>query len=238
MSLIGQLQYLLHTRPELSYYVNKLKRHTTKTRIIHWQAAQHVLAYVNGTLDMRLVFCNNGDQAVTLTPQFFSDADYAQNAETRKSITGVTVNLAGASILARSIQQPTVADSTLAAEVIALHSIVKDAIWVRHMLEWMGFLQHQPSIIWCDNRGAVFNCEDGGLRSKTKHLDIKYMFIREMVRQNLIKIKHIPTDQMIADILTKHLGWIKFTKYASALGLMKGSVLETSDVINHAEERS
>ena len=63
--------------------------------------------------------------------------------------------------------------------------------------------------------GELFNCEDGGLRSKTKHLDIKYIFIREMVRQNLIKIQHIPTDEMIADILTKHLGWIKFTKFAS-----------------------
>ena len=72
--------------------------------------------------------------------------------------------------------------------------------------------------------GAVQNCEDGADCHKTKHLDIKYMFIREAVRNGLVKIKHIGTDHMLADILTKGLRRIRFEKCRKGLGLMKGSI--------------
>ena len=77
--------------------------------------------------------------------------------------------------------------------------------------------------------GAVHNCEDGADRHKTKHLDIKYLFIREAVRKGLVKIRHIGTDHMVADIFTKGLRRQTFERCRKELGLMKGSVWE--DVI-------
>jgi len=96
-------------------------------------------------------------------------------------------------------------------------------------LDWIGYPQNQATTLWCDNMGAVRNCEDGADRHKTKHLDIKYMFIREAVRNGMVKIKHIGTEQMLADILTKGLRRQRFEKCRKGLGLMKGSVW--SDVI-------
>ena len=86
------------------------------------------------------------------------------------------------------------ADLTVAAETIAVHSLVKEIMWLRNFLEWLGYPQQSPTSLWCDNMGAVQNCEDGADHHKTKHLDIKYMFIREAARNGLVKIKHIGTE--------------------------------------------
>ena len=78
--------------------------------------------------------------------------------------------------------------------------------------------------LWCDNSCTVRNSGEGAERNKTKHMDIKYMFIRDIVRQGLVEIKHIRTSEMVADALTKGLGWIRFEGHAMKMGLMKGSV--------------
>ena len=65
-----------------------------------------------------------------------------------------------------------VADPTVAAETIALHSLVKEAVWSRNFLSWVGYTQKEATKLNCDNRGAVRNCEDGAERHKTKHLDV------------------------------------------------------------------
>ena len=153
----------------------------------------------------------------------FSDADFAGDKETRRSTSGILITMCGAVIFASSKRQPIIADSTVAAEAIALYGLVKEIIWLRYFLEWLGYPQLLPTSLWCDNMGAVHNCEDGADRHKTKHLDIKYMFIREAVRRGLVKIRHIGTDRMIADILTKGLRRQIFERCRKGLGLMKGS---------------
>ena len=78
--------------------------------------------------------------------------------------------------------------------------------------------------LWCDNSCTVRNSGEGAERNKTKHMDIKYMFIWDIVRQGLVDIKHIRMLEMVADALTKGLGWIWFEGHATKMGLMKGSV--------------
>ena len=121
-------------------------------------------------------------------PKCYSDADFAGDKETRRSTSGMTILLCGASIVASSKRQPTVADSTVAAEIIALHGLVKEAIWLRNFLQWVGYNQDKPMTLYCDNQGAVRNCEEGAERTKTKHLDIKYMFIRDTVSTGQVQI--------------------------------------------------
>jgi hypothetical protein len=154
----------------------------------------------------------------------YSDADWAADKVTRRSTSGIVVKMCGATILAKSKRQPIVADSTVAAEIIALQVLVKEAIWLRNFMKWLGYEQSGPTTLWCDNLGAVRNCVEGAERHKTKHMDIKYMFIRDVVRTGEIEVRHIGTEDMVADVLTKGLRRHKFEKCRNALGLIKGSV--------------
>jgi hypothetical protein len=108
--------------------------------------------------------------------------------------------------------------------MIALYALVKETLWVRNMLEWTGYKQPRPTTVWCDNNSVVRNSGEGAQRNKTKHMDIKYMFIREAVRRGLVEVKYIGTSQMVADALTKGLGWIRYEGHVRGMGLMKGSV--------------
>ena len=103
---------------------------------------------------------------------------------------------------------------------------VKDAMGVRHIMDWYGYKQTEPTTVYCDNLGAVRNTEEGAERSKSKHLDIQYMFLRDLVKLRLITVKHVSTHQQAADILTKGLGRHKHEMGCEALGLFKGSVCD------------
>ncbi|TPX67615.1 hypothetical protein CcCBS67573_g07446 [Chytriomyces confervae] len=213
--LVGKLQFLTVTRPVIQYAVGKLAHHTTKTRIIHWKATQELLEYLNNTRDHGLCFQRTGQKLVV---EGYSNSDFAGDTETRRSTTGVLVWVGKAAVLSFSKRQPIVADSTVSAEVIAACSLVKEVIWVRNMLEWLGHAQEMPSQVWTDNKGAVFNMEEGALRHKTKHLDIKYMFLRDQVHQGLVTVGHCPDPLMWADVLTKGVGLTKFTDCRHAFG--------------------
>jgi hypothetical protein len=88
----------------------------------------------------------------------FSDEEWAGDKLMRQSKSGVVVKMCGATILAKRKRQPVVADSTVAAEIIALQVLVKEAIWLRHFVKWLGYEQQQPTVLWCDNQGAVRHC--------------------------------------------------------------------------------
>jgi hypothetical protein len=212
--LVGLLQYLTITRPVIQYAVGKLARHTTKTRRIHWERAQELLEYLNAFRSHGLLYRQTGN----LTLEGYGDADFAGDSETRRSTSGILIRLGESAVLSFSKRQPVVADSTVSAEVIASCSLAKEIIWVRNVLAWFGYPPDGPTKIWCDNKGTVFNIEEGALRHKTKHMDIKYMFLRDLVRQGLITISHCPDSSMYADILTKGLGWIKFNFCRDAFG--------------------
>ncbi|TPX78204.1 DNA-directed DNA polymerase [Chytriomyces confervae] len=213
--LVGKLQFLTVTRPVIQYVVGKLARHMTKTRIIHWKAAQELLEYLNNTCDHGLCFNCTGHKLVV---EGYSDSDFAGDAETWRSTTGVLVHIGKAAVLSFSKRQPVVADSTVSAEVIAACSLVKEVIWVRNMLDWLGHVQELLSQVWTDNKAAVFKMEEEALRHKTKHLDIKYMFLRDQVRQGLITVGHCPNPLMWADVLTKGVGSTKFMDCQHAFG--------------------
>ena len=168
--LIGKLIYLLVTRPELSYYVGKLARFLKAPRRIHWKAAQHLLAHLNGTSDMVTNFTrdhtlNKLDARHTLIPPTsYSDSDWAGDSATRRSTSGKAILINGTAVISSSKRQSTVADSTVVAETNALCSIAKDTIWLQDFLKWLGYSFPQPLNIWCDNAGTIRNTVDGALR--------------------------------------------------------------------------
>ena len=137
----------------------------------HLEAVRRIMRYIKGSADYGLLY-RKGKYELT----GYCDADFAGDKETRRSTSGILITVCGAAIFASSKRQPIVADSTVAAETIALYSLVKEVMWLRNFLEWLGYPQQSPTSLWCDNAGAVCNCEDGAERHKTKHLDIKYIF--------------------------------------------------------------
>jgi hypothetical protein len=228
-SLIGKVQYLVHTRPDIAYYVNKLARYCTKARPVHWKAAQSLLAYLRQTIDYKLTFTRGEPSGIAGLPNdplgmtCYSDADHAGDRGNCRSTSGAAIIISGGAVLAKSKRQSTVADSTTAAEIIALYSLTKQVMWIRNMLVWCGYPRELPSVMGCDNGPAVRNCEDGAGREKTRHLDIKYCFIRDVCRRGLVQVRQVDTTVNVADILTKPLRARLFYQHVRALGMIKGS---------------
>jgi hypothetical protein len=167
---------------------------------------------------------NTGSDDDPLGMRAYSDLGHAGDHDTNKSTSGNVILLCSGAVTCSRKRQSTVADSTTAAEIIALHRLTKKVMWMRHMLNWLRYRRDGPTIMACDNRVAVNNCEDGSQGSKTKHMDIKYCFISDVVRHGIGEVKHIGRDELTADILTKPIG--SYT-HCDGIGLMKGSVKES-----------
>lgn len=120
----------------------------------------------------------------------------------------------------RSVKQNTVALSSTEAEYMALSNAAQEALFLRHLCEELGIEQKNPTIIHCDNQSAIKLANNPQSISRTRHIDIKYHFIREKVNEGSIKIEYCPTELMKADMLTKSLGQTLFMKHRNALGIV------------------
>ncbi len=131
------------------------------------------------------------------------DASYATQ-QGGKSRTGILLKIAGCAIGAWSVKQRIVTRSSTEAELVALTEALTNIIWIRRFYEYQGNINLPPTIIWEDNQSCIDLISlPRHNRQRTKHLDIRYFYAKELVEQNVIKIKHIPTMDQQADLLTK-----------------------------------
>ena len=216
-SLIGSLTFLsVCTRPDIMHSVNKLAQYNTKPHAEHLTAAKHILRYLNSTLNFKLKYFKKGEKLVG-----YVDADWAGNLTDRKSYTGIAYFLGGAAITWESKKQPTIALSSTEAEYVALSSASKEAVYLRRFIKELGFpnLVDLPTILNGDNISAQKLAKKPVFHNRTKHIDIKTHYIREIVEKQIIELKYVPTDQMIADVFTKNLKKIKHKQFTLCLGL-------------------
>jgi hypothetical protein len=113
--------------------------------------------------------------------------------------------VSGGTVSWASKLQPTVALSSTESEYIAVSAAVQEAIFLRRLLDDLGFPQRSPTVIYEDNQGCLYLSENSGVQQRTKHIDIRYHFIREHVESEEIKLEYIRTDEQLADLLTKPL---------------------------------
>jgi len=210
MSLVGSLQFAaIMTRPDCSYIVQVLSRHLQASGEDHWTAGKRVLRYLKGTRTLGLKFSAAGAQATELTGYAqllgYSDADWASDRETRRSTTGYLFKLAGGSVSWASRLQPTVALSSTESEYMAASAAVQEAIYLRLLMEKLGFSQEGPTVIREDNQGCIALSENPVNHQRSKHIDIKYHFTRERVESEDVKLVYVPTEHQQADLLTKAL---------------------------------
>jgi hypothetical protein len=210
------LNYLaVATRPDISYAVGHLASFLDCYREEHWTAALCILRYIKGTRNLSLVLEG------TLVPslQGYSDSDYGNCVYTSRSISGYCYSLGSGAVSWSSQKQKHTSDSTCYAEYIALHHAGKETIFLRELLEGLGFPQSNSSPLHCDNDAARLLTSDHCNHANVKHIRVKYHTIREIVDEELANIVRVPSGRNIADMFTKPLAKPLFDQFRLRLGL-------------------
>lgn len=213
--LIGSLMYLsVATRPDISNTVSRLAQFVNNPTWNHWCAGKRILRYLAGTAEMGLKY-EKADKPVT----GYCDADWGGCTVDRRSYTGYAFLYCGAAISWKSQKQRSVAQSSTEAEYMSLAEAAKEALYLRNLLTELN-MEHLAEItISVDNQGALYLAKNPVFHSRTKHIDIKYHFVRQSVCEGLLKLTHVPTQQMVADIMTKALPRSSHERCLKGLGL-------------------
>jgi hypothetical protein len=222
-SRVGACSYLaMQSRPDILYAVNTLSRKTKQPNLEDWEAIQRVLYYIVGSRDLGLLF--HSGEGIKLYATV--DASYATHNDL-KSHTGCTLHIGRNSASFRSLtkKQSVMADSSTVAEYIGAHVAAKEILWARNFLFELGFEQQEATTLFEDNQSTIKLIGKPGNGNKTKHIDLRFNFIRDQVAQRTIQIEYLPTTEMISDILTKPLGTSSFVYLRSSLLGMKNQTL-------------
>ena len=215
---IGSLMYLmLGTRPDLAFSVGALSQFSTAPGPDHVTAVTRVFKYLNKTKDIRLVYGSNSREKGLVG---YSDADWAGDANDRRSVSGYTFILNSGAVSWSSKKQTSIALSSTEAEYISSSEATKEAIWIRRFLLDIGHPQTLATTILIDNQAAIAIARNPTFHARTKHIEIRYHFIREKLESGEIDVEYVPTDDQIADILTKGLARQKHEYFSTEIGLV------------------
>jgi hypothetical protein len=219
--LIGSLMYLVNTRPDICFVVNTLNQFMVEPRRVHWVAVKHVLRYLCGTVDYGLDY-DRGD-GVRLVG--YTDLDWAGCVSDRKSTLGCFFGLGSAVVSWFSRKQNSVALSLAEAEYMAASHASCEALWLRKMLVGLFGVQLRPTVIYCDNQSCIKLSENPVFHDWSKHIKIRYHFIRDYVQRGVVELQYISTEEQVADILTKALNMGKFVFFRNKLGVVSNTFL-------------
>ena len=208
--LVGSLMWLAtQTRPDIANAVRAVARYCASPKEVHWNAAIGILGYVKRTSSFGITF-QRGSYA-GLDMQVYADADYASKATDRRSVSGGLVMCGGGCISWFSRTQKCVTLSTTEAEYVSLSDTIKEVLFLRHIWRFMMPEKRMPCIsVYEDNEGARQLAQNPITNSNSKHIDVRYHFIRELVGRKEFSIFHVMSEFQHADFLTKALPWESF----------------------------
>ena len=207
LKLIGELFWIArNTRPDIFHSVAVLSRFSAKCGSSHFKSLKRVLRYLKGTADDGLTLYRKRD---TFDIVGFCDADWASDKNSRRSQSGWVVYLSGNPVVFGSTQQKSVALSTTEAELMALSVCVRDMLSLKQLLDDVVTIP-LPMVCYCDNMGTVQMMNNGSRSSRSKHIDIRYFFVREKIVEGVIKLVHVPSKENPADMFTKPLPAVSF----------------------------
>jgi hypothetical protein len=222
---IGSLIYLANaTRPDISFAVSQLARKMQNPSNQDWQNVKRIFRYLQGTKDMKLVY-----QRKKIDLCGFSDASYAEDRLDRKSTSGYIFKMNGGAVSWKSIKQPIVSLSSMEAEYIALASAVKEGLWLKKFETELSMME-KTLTIFEDNQSTIKTANHRIHNDRSKHIDVRYHFIRECVEKKQMKVEYCPTNEMTADALTKSLGRILHERHVRNMGLVQEKLSLREDV--------
>ncbi|KAJ0944585.1 putative RNA-directed DNA polymerase [Helianthus annuus] len=213
--VIGCLRYLIHTRPDLSYAVGVVSRFMQTPKESHLAAVKQILRYIKGTVGYGLMYQKGGDGKL----QGYSDSSHGLNLQDRRGTTGVAFYYSGNLVTWSSQKQNTVALSSCEAEFMAATAAACQGLWLRNLVSNLMGRKAVKVKLLVDNESAIALMKNPVFHGRSKHIDIKYHFIRECVERGQISIEHISGELQKADILTKALPRIKFAEMRSLMGV-------------------
>jgi hypothetical protein len=214
--LVGCLMYLMVcTRPDLAHSLSVLGRFVGQGRHgpIHWKAALRVLGYAVHTKELRLILGGGGS-----TLEGFTDASWADAQDDRKSSQGYCFTLGRGMISWKATRSPSVALSSCEAELYGGSSAAQELLWAKRLLQELGYSTKKP-VLWCDNQSTVLMTKDPVFSSRSKHIDARYFFIRELTQGGEMETRHIAGVDNPADVFTKPLLHERHKKMLTLLGL-------------------
>ena len=211
---VGSLMYAaMGTRPDIAFAVSTVAQFSENPGWVHWEAVKRIFKYLLGTKKLELTY--GGDQRGL---EGYVDADGASQ-EHRRAISGYVFMVDGGAVSWSSKKQELVTLSTTEAEYVAQTHAAKEAMWFRQLLTELFGPIEAPTTLFSDSKSAIALAQDGHYHARTKHIDIRYHFIRYIIDAGTIKLVYCGTDDMTADTLTKALPSAKAKHFAKALGL-------------------
>ena len=219
---VGALLYLAHcTRPDIAHAVGTCARFGSNPGRVHWKALKHILRYIAGTRDMGIVFGKPIGEGIPYNCiHGYVDGDWGGDADDRRSTTGYIYMSYGGPVSWRSKKQASTALSSCESEYMAASEAAKEAVWLKRLLkedlkikdislETRGDLTEKeyqgakPLTVFEDNIGCIQLSKNPVSHRSSKHIEIRYHFVRERVQDGSLKLVFIPSSENIADVLTK-----------------------------------
>jgi hypothetical protein len=223
---IGSLMYAAtSTRPDIAFPVAILSQFLRNPTRMHWEAAKRIIRYLKGTKDLKLTLSTSKGGL-----EAYVDADWASQPH-RHSMSGYVVLLHGSPIAWSARKQSLIALSTAEAEYIALTSVARELLYIQLLLEELYGPVKTPIQIHCDNQGAIALASNDKFHARTKHIDLRYHFVRALVKNHVFVLQYTPTDENTADVFTKPLARPRLEKLRMKMSLAcaRGGVLESDN---------
>jgi hypothetical protein len=209
--IVGSLIYVMScTRPDICFVVNQLAQKMSKPNTSDFSLSKFALKYIKGTLNYCLTFVKSNN----LDIKGYCDSDWG-SATDRRSISGYCFKMNDESSLIswKSKKQPTVALSSCEAEYMAITYAIQEANFLTQLLADMTGMNKKSVDIFVDNQGAIMLAKNPVHHQRSKHIDIKYHYIRSQVKSEIINLHYIPSNENVADIFTKPVSKNKFKEF-------------------------
>ncbi|GJS24883.1 hypothetical protein Tco_0453515 [Tanacetum coccineum] len=212
--MIESLMYLTSSRPDLIYEVCLCAQYQAKPTKKHLNAVKQIFRYLKGTINMGLWYSKDTNMSLTA----YSDVDHAECQDTRRSTSGSAQFLGDKLVSWSSKKQKSTAISSIEAEYIALSGCCAQILWMRSQLTDYGF-QFNKIPLYHDNKSAIALCRNNVQHSRSKHIDVRYHFIKEQVENGIVEFDFVRTEYQLTDIFTKPLPRERFNFLIKKLGM-------------------
>ena len=214
---IGKLLYLARlTRPDIQFNVSRLGQFASNPGEVHFAELKWLLRYLVGTRELGLSYCGQAKSVLLvrsnavrgekkfdmLMPRSWSDADWGGEVSTRASRSAFLLEWLGAAFVWGSEKQHCISLSTTEAELVAMSRCMQEVVFIRKLMVVFA-LDMAPTFLFCDNKGALALCKNNVVHKRTKHIDIRYFFVRQCEKEGKAITVSSPTFWMLADSLTK-----------------------------------